>query len=180
MSCQDWELKLAQDEIGPEVEAHLAGCPACRALAEELAANSVAMRGLGEEVMPPVVLPRRSANPWRWASAIAAMLVVGFGLWQVWGPVGIRTDTVTVRPSAEPPKPRVEPAMPVITPVRFERRPPRRVAPRERSWQVVGFSKTAGDEETGPIEQALVRKASSNPDVVIYWLIESKKEELEP
>jgi len=178
MSCQDWELKLAQDEIGPEVEAHLAGCPACRALAEELAADSVAMRGLGEEVMPPVILPRRSASPWRWVAAVAAMLVAGFGLWYSLGPVRIPRTEITVRaPLVDPPK--VEPPMPVIAQVKFERRP-RRVAPRERSWQVVGFSKTAGDEETGPIEQALVRKASSNPDVVIYWLIESKKEELEP
>jgi hypothetical protein len=177
MNCQEWELKLAEDEAGPEVEAHLAECADCRALAEELAANSEAMRGLGEEAMPPAALPSPAPSRWRWASAIAAMLVAGIGLWHLYGPGPVRTPTttVTVRPMAEAPKPTVEPPLPVIAQARS--RGPRRVV--RSSWQLVSFSETEADDDSGPVTQALVRRATSDPDVVIYWLIETKKEELE-
>jgi hypothetical protein len=176
MSCQEWELRLAADESGPEVEAHLAECPACRALAEELAANSEAMLALGEEVMPPVVLPRRAPSPWRWTAAVAAMLVAGFGLWYVLGPV--RTPPTTVRvlaPATDPPQ--VEPPLPAIAQTRIVR-PSRRPVQRPSSWRLIGFNETT-DEDGNPTTEALMRKVTRDPDVVIYWLIEPKKEELE-
>jgi hypothetical protein len=169
MSCQDWELRLAQDDSGPEVEAHWAECPSCRALAEELAANSLAMVGMGEETMPTVMLPKPATSPWRWASAVAAILAVGMGLWHLWGPGLVRTPTtsVTVRPMAEAPKPTVEPPLPVIAQARIVR-PIRRPASKP-SWRLVNTSDDA----------SLIRMVTSEPDVVIYWLIEPKKEELE-
>ncbi len=174
MSCQDWELRLAADETGPEVEAHLAECPACRELAAELRANSEVLAALCDEVMPPVVLPRRAPSPWRWAAAVAAMLVAGFGLWHAFGPARTPTSTITVRaPLVDAPK--VEPPLPVIAQARV---PSRRPAVKRPSWRLVGFNETT-DEEDGPRTQALVRMVTSDPDVVIYWLIDSKKEELE-
>lgn len=174
MSCQDWELRLALDEAGPEAEAHLAGCPACRELAAELRANSEVLAALCDEVMPPVVLPRRAPSPWRWAAAVAAMLVSGLGLWHAYGPVRTPTSTIIVRaPLVDPP--RVEPPLPVIAQVRTPRRRP---AMKRPSWRWVGFNETT-DEDGNPATEALVRKVTSDPDVVIYWLIEPKKEELE-
>jgi hypothetical protein len=174
MSCQDWELRLASDETGPEVEAHLAACPACRELAAELRVNSEALAAMCEEVMPPVVLPRRAPSPWRWASAMAAMLVAGIGLWHVWGPVKIPDNSVTVRaPLVE--APRAAPPLPAIVQVRT---PTRRPAMKRPSWRLVGFNETT-DEDGNAATEALVRKVTSDPDVVIYWLIEPKKEELE-
>lgn len=172
MSCQDWEFRLAQEEVSAELAAHLEVCPSCRALAQELSANSEAMRSLGEEVMPPVVLPRPSASPWRWAIAAAAMVVVGLGLWRALTPVRIPTPPITVTASLVDP-PKAEPALPVIANVRNIR--PSRVS---RSWHVVRVSETV-DDDGDTIAQTLVKKATSDPNVVIYWLIEARKGEVE-
>jgi hypothetical protein len=147
--CQEWEIRIADNEIGPEVEAHLAVCPACRELAEELRANADVLAVMREEAMPPVALPKSAPSPWRWASAIAAMLVAGIGLWHAWGPVQIPSNTVDVRaPLVDPP--RVEPPMPVVAQVRRVSRPVRRAS--------------------GHTEPMMVKLLTPDPDVVIYWL----------
>src|SRR5580704_3889968 len=81
MSCEECELLLAQDEVGPEVEAHLAGCPSCRLLAAELQANAHEMRALCEEVMPPVTMPANGVPWWKWTSAAAALIITLTAAW---------------------------------------------------------------------------------------------------
>src|ERR1700694_2144540 len=81
MKCEECELLLAQDEISPEVEAHVATCPDCRSLAAELQANAHAMRALGQEVMPAVTIPRRGTPWWKWSSAAAALIITLVAAW---------------------------------------------------------------------------------------------------
>ena len=71
MTCQDFELLLAGDDLNEDAQAHLEGCAKCRELAAELSANASALRGLRDE---PLALRNRRA--WRWAVPIAAVLAL--------------------------------------------------------------------------------------------------------
>jgi anti-sigma factor RsiW len=54
MTCQECELALGSEESTASLDQHLAACRACRALAFELRANSEALGLLRAEDMPPV------------------------------------------------------------------------------------------------------------------------------
>lgn len=161
MNCQDCELLLGQDEITAEVRAHLAGCAECRALSEELQANEEAFASMREEVMPV----GQAATPdvatpdiWKWASTVAAAVALAWGIWHVWGPGPrqIPRDEVTVIASAD--QPAAAPTLPIVRHVsrtRRTRRPPAEV------------------ELTDP---STIRIQTSDPEVVIYWVIEEKGE----
>jgi hypothetical protein len=78
--CEECQVLLAQGESGPEIERHLSECPACRALAEELAANAAVLEALRSEVLPHIEIrmPRpRRVYPWAVVAAAAAAFVVG-------------------------------------------------------------------------------------------------------
>jgi hypothetical protein len=145
-------------------------------LAAELQANAEAFVVLREEVMPLVAVPSRPASPWRWAVAVAAMLVAGIGLWRAAGPARTPTSTIAIRTAAMDP-PKAEPAMPVIAQARLGS-PSHKPVARRSSWRLVGFNETT-DEDGSPITEALMRKVTRDPDVVIYWLIDPRKEEPE-
>ncbi len=90
----EWMSAALDGEIAPAerqaLEAHLAVCPECAALWQELRAQSAALRELDCEVpeglkariladLPPQEKPRRS--PWRrWAAACACLVVVAAAL----------------------------------------------------------------------------------------------------
>lgn len=97
MSCDQYTDAIAEladgtlsDEARRAVEAHLAGCPACRALAADLGRIREAARSLEPLEAPPVVWSRieralaakeaRAAAPWfrqpRWLALAASLVVV--------------------------------------------------------------------------------------------------------
>ena len=150
MNCRECESILARDEPTAEAQAHLARCPACRALALELRANAEALAAMASEEVGRVSLPAIRPRPWKWIPAVAAMLAVGFGIRVASRPPTVAT-TVTVRENAIV-TPAVEPAKPEVG------RTPRSAA--------------------GPLagQPLVVKMLTPDPDIVIYWLIEPTQE----
>jgi hypothetical protein len=159
MTCQECELLLAQNEIDPEVDAHLAGCANCRSLAAELQANAHAMRAMSEEVIPGFVVGGapvrlRPAYPWwRWTSAAAAVIITLGAAWLASRPakpphiVSVDVNVTGVVPKAEVPY--VKAAIPqTLTPA------------------IIPIANT---------EPLRVKMLTPDPDVVIYWLVDSKE-----
>ena len=154
MTCQDCEVVLAREERGPEIEAHLADCPDCRALAGELEANAHAMRALGQEALPAAPIRIHPAYPWwKWTSAAAALVITLSAAWWASRPprppeiVSIDVKVTGVAPALVPLERAEIPAtiQPAIVPV----------------------------VQTEPLR---VKMLTPDPDVVIYWLIEPKGE----
>jgi len=157
MTCGECELSLAQDEFHSELEAHVAGCPGCRALAAELQANAHVMRAMGMETLPAPPIQIRPEHPWwKWSSAAAAVIITLGAAWWASRPskppqivsidvkvTGIAPRTVTPVP-AEIPK-ILKPAVIPVTPVAQE-------------------------------EPLRVKMLTPDPDVVIYWLVDGKEE----
>ncbi len=161
MKCEECELLLAQNEIGPEVKEHLAACPNCRSLLAELQANSHAMHALGEEVMPAVILPRtrpeRGIPWWKWTSAAAAVIITLGAVWWASRPVkpphivSIDVKVTGVVPRAEVPYVKAE-IPETLTPEKVP---------------VVAVANT---------EPLQVKMLTPDPDVVIYWLVDPNGE----
>jgi len=157
MTCSECELLLARDESHPEVGAHVAGCPDCRTLAAELQANAHALRALGEEVMPPLTMPAGRlpgwAPWWKWTSAAAALIVTLSAAWWISRPpeppeiASIDVTVTGVVPATVPVKPSEIPETlsPAVDPI-------------------VPVAYT---------EPLRVKMLTPDPDVVIYWLIDS-------
>ena len=129
MTCQECEIELGMGENAAE---HLASCAECRALAEDLRLNAVALREM--RVRPPM----------RWAWALAAALVIAIGLWRV-------------RPAEKPPE-------------------------RAAAAKIVGPTRTAAvapvkrvRKKRKPAEPLRVKMFTSDPDVVIYWIVDKKE-----
>ncbi len=83
MTCPQCELLLAEEERGPEVEAHLRECASCRGLSLDLAANSAVLESLKSDELPrisvktpPRVLAGRMLGYGVAAAAAAAGLVI--------------------------------------------------------------------------------------------------------
>jgi hypothetical protein len=157
MTCEECELLLAQDEVGSEVEAHLAGCPGCRSLAAELQANAHAMRALGAEVMPALTMPKRAGSPWwKWSSAAAALVVTLTTAW--W--------------ASRPPKP---PQI-VSVDVKVTGIVPREVAPVPAKIPEKLTPAVVPTAAVAYKEPLRVKMLTPDPDVVIYWLVDQKGE----
>ena len=158
MTCQECGLLIAQNEIDPEVDGHLAGCPGCRSLADEVQANAHAMRAMGEEIIPVAPVRLRPSQPWwKWTSAAAAVIITLGAAWWASRPakpphiVSIDVKVAGVVPKAEVPYVKAE--IP-------ETLPPTIIRP-------VPVAST---------EPLKVKMLTPDPDVVIYWLIDSKGE----
>jgi len=154
MTCQECELALAREESSGAVNEHLSACAACRAQAEEMQANSQALRAFATDELPSVragVMAEIHAARrmrWDWALAAAAILVVVFAasrMWRIWN-----------TPVPELPPVRIAVAPPEV-PIPVEKTRPRRQAPVQHA------------------EPLMVKMLTSDPDVVIYWLIETKE-----
>ncbi len=158
MTCQECELALGS---GHHPEEHLAQCAACRALADEMRANTAAFESFADDPLPAVrhkvmaQVQSRSAGRqvlrWGWAlgalgAAAAAMLAI---LLHSPKPQPIVQPAPEIA-SVEIPKTTVGPAIPL------ERVPVRRA--RHESADVLK-----------------VKMLTSDPDVVIYWLVEKKE-----
>ena len=143
MTCQECELFLAGDEEAL-VEDHLHGCARCRAIQEELRANTLALSSLREDDLPRV----KTSKPWIAAAAAAILLALILHRsphpQQVTPPV---TGPIKVTAQlALAPAPALKPA------VRRTRKPARRNAE--------------------PEQPLLVKMLTPDPDVVVYWLVD--------
>ncbi|HVO98095.1 MAG TPA: hypothetical protein VMT15_08505 [Bryobacteraceae bacterium] len=147
MTCQECELLLGNGENASE---HLASCADCRGLEEELRLNGVALREMR-------VRPVR----WHWAVAAAAAVVMAIGVWSM--APGVKPASVAEKGD--------RPLGPLP--------PPRGSVMDLRSGQS-GQSPFPGRpvkarRKTGASEPLKVKMLTSDPDVVIYWIVDRKE-----
>jgi hypothetical protein len=128
-------------------DGHLAECAACREFALELRANSDAMRALGVETMP-VVRPRLV----RWPGVVAAAGVAVAAMIAVVVMMPRKPVPITIAKSVvEPVVSMAQETVPVKRHVR------KRIV------------------KNGEPQLLQVKMLTDDPNVVIYWQIESKK-----
>ncbi|HEV8148461.1 MAG TPA: hypothetical protein VGP79_18855 [Bryobacteraceae bacterium] len=186
MNCQECERLLAADETSAGLDRHLAECVECRELAADLRANAEAFREMTAMPMPSVrgaVLgqvrareTRRQVARWGWALAAAAAMLMVF--------VATRQAPEVQRQATRSPALQEEQRR--ATPLagsekrlaaqqnRQATRSPALLIAREMRQQA---SPLAGSEKRAPAPQEplKVKMLTSDPDVVIYWLIEPKE-----
>ncbi len=169
MSCDKFERLIALDaggdltpEEGVRVQAHLETCAPCRELARALSESQAALRSLAEDDLddralaawgtrfrrPEPAAPRR----WRWAWAAAAAMAL------LAAPLLLRQAP----PVPPPPVPIASLAPPPVDLLPQRQKPPRRHV-RHRPQPAVSS------------EPLLVKLETSDPNVVIYWIVERKR-----
>ena len=169
MSCSAFEPLIAlyagrdlDRRDNTRVEEHLAACPDCRELLEDLQASQAALKDLGSDAVDAALLTAvrsgvlagigdRRRTVWPWIAALAAAAAV-----------------LMVAPR----KPVTEPA-PLPAPVAqtarvFERQaePPAPPATRRRR-----VAKRAPAPEVEPL---VVKMLTDDPDIVIIWLVDQR------
>jgi len=170
MKCDAFEPLIAlyvgadlPDRDRPQVEQHLAACPDCRQLLEDLQASQATLRELGSEAADAAMLTavragvlggigerRRRAWPWVAAFAAAAALVAAL--------------VVTPRKPIEQPQPL--PVARVIAPERVVEQP---IVPRRR--HVARRRPTPPPKEEEPL---VVKMLTDDPNIVIIWLVDQR------
>jgi anti-sigma factor RsiW len=159
MTCQECELALAMEQNKVQnVDEHLAVCSACRALAEELRANAAAFESFADDPLPSVrhhvmaqVRSRSAARQvlrWGWAVAAAAAIVVA---------------TFLVRSTAP------EQTVPPVHVSQVQSRDGQGADARE-----IPPPPRARRTHRQLVQPLMVKMLTSDPDVVIYWQIESE------
>jgi predicted anti-sigma-YlaC factor YlaD len=161
MTCQECELALGMDQ---NVDDHLAVCASCRELVEEMRSNAMAFESFVDDPLPSVryrvmgvIRSQSSARRvmrWGWALAAAAILVVMFAVSR-----GTREQT---RPPVqishvEAPLQNRERKGADTADIASKQRAPRPKRIHNHAAHVVS-----------------VKMLTSDPDVVIYWQIESE------
>jgi anti-sigma factor RsiW len=160
MTCQEFEGLLASEETSAELDRHLAECVECRELAADLRANADAFREMSAMPMPSVsgaVLAqarrqetRRQVARWGWALAAAAAIVIGF----------FATRPVPVAP---------------LPPVVIGKALAHPVVQHAVTPVVNTHRKRQATRSPAPQEPLKIKMFTSDPDVVIYWLVEPKE-----
>ena len=171
MNCTDWEERLALyagGDLGPgeaaEVERHLADCAGCQLFASGLKESLRWLADAHEEAPAPAhfaavrarvlaQLERERRPFWRraWVYGFAAVAAMAVLLAVAWRPS--RWEV--------PPPPEVAMVHAPAPAVSLSR--PRAVAVRRKPRV-----------KAGPGEPVLVRVITDNPDVVIYWISETR------
>ena len=191
MNCRDWEERIALHAGGDlpaaqavEVERHLADCPGCQLLAGGL------LQGLGElreahlepleeahfaAVRARVLgqLERERRPVWRraWVYGLAAALVLA-ALW-----AGRPTHASGPRRVEGPLVARAEPAPPlpeVLRPMAEVRKPRAHRQPRPAA--AVPATAPAPSQDPAATGTLMVKLASDDPTVAIYWIAETRGE----
>jgi len=152
MTCQECEIKLGMGEDAGE---HVASCAECRLLARELRLNSYAlreMRAVCAEAAGPGGPARTRASAPRFvaALAVAAVVVVAIGVWKIPKRAVITAAHGAAPLLQQPQQHKQRQAVPVKS-VHKKRKP----AP--------------------PMEPLRVKMFTSDPDVVIYWIVDKKE-----
>jgi Putative zinc-finger len=190
MSCDAFEELIALDagdDLAPaeaaRVRAHLDACASCRELARNVAESRAALKALSEDAPDEDALapwrrnlmarieaaPRRPALGWGWAWAAAvamallALLVLRTIPRHAPPPPAVLAH---VTPPAIPPALLARVALPAIPPAppSIEPRPARPAHPGARHRRA----------PTPAPEPLLVKLETSDPNVVIYWILEGK------
>ncbi len=188
MNCRDWEERLALYVGGDlrtaekgEVERHLRDCSGCQVFLSGLKEGLQVLRDAHAEQPAPAhfaavrarVLAEltRERTPWwtRWwafapaVAAVVALMVVW--MWPVRRPVPLPPQVARVAPAPDLPS-RLAPARISPTRKRAANAPHRlRRARREMPTPV-----------TGPAKPLVVKLVTDDPDVVIYWITETRGE----
>jgi hypothetical protein len=172
MSCGAFEKLIALDAGGDltpteaaRLRAHLAACAPCRGLAQRLGKSQNGLRALAEEAPDEDALaawrrglmarieeePERRTLGWGWVwAATAAMALMAL--------VAVPRHA----PPPPPPAPLARLTPPAVLPAP---QPPVPVVPRRPR------RRRAPAPATGPL---LVKLETSDPNVVIYWIVEGK------
>ena len=177
------------------IEAHLAGCATCRAFAAALSLNQRALRELGQEHPDPQALavvrqrvrtalespvePRTARFAPVWAIAAAAgVAVLAFLLQQRTdgGPAAPPVAPTVVHapavPRTTPPvRPLATPSSGPITPRPAEASAPRTARTGSRGTPTRRVAVPAA-RSLSPQPDLLIKLVTSDPDIVIYWLVE--------
>lgn len=154
MTCQECELLLGAGESGRPLEDHLRSCIDCRVLAAELPENAAAFSLMREEPLPPVKLApaRRAATRYVWTAAAAAALAIALFLPQSKRPERLPEATLALD-----------------------------VAPRSVPVPVAQIAATLPHRSpkarpTPPAAPLVVKMLTQDPEVVVYWIVDSKEE----
>jgi len=178
MNCSDWEREIAGESGASGLEEHLAGCERCREFARELDSNRVALRELSvhpaafdavrRRVLDEIQAKRRRAIWWAWpvaAAACVAILCVMYLLPRTQGPVA---PTVAGIPAQAP----------VVV---QEKAPVREVARHRGVHRRPGAGRSADaarKSACATCEPLTVKMLTSDPDVIIIWLVDQKGDSL--
>jgi anti-sigma factor RsiW len=171
MNCNAFEPLIAlyvgadlPDRDRPQVEQHLAACPDCQRLLEDLQASQTALRELGSEAVDAAMLTavragvlagigERRRRVWPWVAAFTAALLTAL--------------IVTPRkPIEQLPPPVVARILPPTSVVQTPMPPPRR-------RQVVRRRPAPPPAEAQPL---VVKMLTDDPDIVIIWLVDQRGE----
>lgn len=136
---------LLASEDPQAAEEHLAVCDPCRAFAGDLLVNSEALRSFSADPLPRLRITPARPALGRWAIAAAAVVAFGLGL-RAWVRPALVLELPPARVAAAPPIA----GSPRIMPVRHRR-------------------------HAKPPAALTVKMLTPDPDVVIYWIVETKE-----
>jgi hypothetical protein len=154
------------------MEAHVAGCADCREALDDLELNRLMLQELPVPSMEPVRQPvlarvrRRRMLAWAAPIAAAAMLALGVGLVRT-GRIDQKIDQPVNRAAVEPATPAARSMETAIASAHPGR--PAEVVTRMRRPGGKAVARTGQ-------ETLVVQIVTDDPDVVVYWLIDSKGE----
>jgi hypothetical protein len=184
VSCRGWEERIALHAGGDlaegaaEVERHLAECAACRALLGEVRGSLAELRAAHAQEIPAAAytalrtrvmaeVGRAGIRRWAWEWAAAAAVAI------VLAAVGAKHEmrveplpVVALAPPAVIPRGGSGPGMPG---------PYRNGGPAPHAG--TGHARSGMPPHKRRPETILVKLETGNPDVVIYWIAETKGEE---
>jgi hypothetical protein len=154
---------LAQGEFGAAVEDHLLECAECRALAEELRENAIALAAMREEAVP-ILLTRAGPRSRIWipAAAAAALVLLALAL--------PRHRERTQAPPTMPPVAASSPRPTSVAPA-----PAGASVARKRPYRAATVKQRFAPKPAQPEETFMVKMLTPDPDVVIYWIVEPKE-----
>jgi hypothetical protein len=165
MNCREWEERIAADLEDPGVVRHVADCAGCQVFASGLRETLAALRTAHADPIAPshyaavrarVMAELRPRRRWRWVWAVAGVAAVVL----VVASIGIQREMRV----AELPL-RVAAVVPPAPAVRVTKR---RTPPIPKRPVVA--------KKVAPSEEIVVKVETGDPDVVIYWITETKGE----
>ncbi len=190
MSCQEYDDLLALFVGGDldasdeeRIQAHIATCSNCRATVEELRSHRDVLAGLADDAVDEAVLrsvrrrvmaridPRaHRTGAWRWAWAVAAAI----------GAILVSVAVLKHAPDQAPVSTtqRPQPA-PTVRAAETSAPPTENLAAQTQSVtqiarvQAPRSSRLSGAKAAEPL---VVKMLTDDPDVVIYWLVDSEGE----
>ncbi len=176
MTCQECELKLAGDDRDQAVAEHLAACAACKEFAIDLQANAQALREFSAEPMPTLIreMPaKKPAWPWVAAGAMAAAILLAIALPRHHEPV--LTPSVGTHLDATDAATRGSVARAIEPPARTLAATDQTPQSRTRRSSAVRSARRRHVAEPGEPRILEVKMLTDDPNVVIYWQVETRK-----